>query len=223
MSPERPELTVDLLLRAYSAGVFPMADDWSDPNWYWVDPELRGILPLDQFHLPRSLRKIVRHAPFDVRVDTAFRDVVLACAQSTPDRPKTWINPVILAGYQKLFALGHAHSVECWHQDRLVGGLYGVSLGAAFFGESMFSRVTDASKVALVHLVGRLKFGGFRLLDTQFVTSHLATFGAIEVPRDTYLNLLDQAISTDASFYRFAPPPGPAGAAAVLQAVTQTS
>ena len=179
-------LTPQILLRAYAAGVFPMAEDRDDPTLYWVDPEKRGVLPFETFHVPRSLAKTIRQDPFEVRIDSAFVQVIESCAAPARGRETTWINDEIIALYSGLFDMGHAHSVECWQGDRLVGGLYGVSLGGAFFGESMFSRETDASKIALVHLVGRLLAGGFLLLDTQFVTEHLSRFGAIEIPRDEY-------------------------------------
>ncbi len=195
-------LTVDILLRAYAAGVFPMADSRHGRSLYWVDPEWRGIIPFDGFHVPRRLRKTVRKGTFDVRADTAFEQVILACAEPAPGRRDTWITAEIARAYTDLFRRGLAHSIECWHEDRLVGGLYGVSLGAAFFGESMFSRATDASKVALVHLVARLVAGGYRLLDTQFITDHLAQFGAVEIPRRAYRRQLDTAIAGRAEFPR---------------------
>jgi leucyl/phenylalanyl-tRNA--protein transferase len=184
----------DLLLRAYSIGVFPMADSRHARDIFWVEPKKRGILPLDGFRLSRSLAKTLRSDRFTVTADTAFAKVVASCAESTPLRPDTWINPSIERAYAELHQRGYAHSIECWQEGRLVGGLYGVRLGAAFFGESMFSRVRDASKVALAHLVARLRFGGFRLLDCQFITSHLASLGAVEIGRDTYVGLLDSAI-----------------------------
>jgi leucyl/phenylalanyl-tRNA--protein transferase len=215
----------DVLLRAYAFGVFPMAEARDDPQLYWIDPERRGILPLNAFHLPRRLRRTVRAAPFEIRIDTSFRQVMLGCAETGADREGTWINDRILDLYGELFARGHAHSVECWQSGRLVAGLYGVSLGAVFFGESMFSRETDASKVALVHLVARLIMGGYRLLDTQFVTSHLKQFGAIEISRDSYRAKLHEATVEHADFNRM---PldygvGAAGAEAVLQVLSQTS
>ena len=193
-------LTAELLLRAYSVGLFPMAEDRDDPNLHWIDPEVRGVIPLDRFHVPRRLARTVRQGDFDVRVDTAFEPVMAACAEATPQRPKTWINDTILTLFGELFARGFAHSVECWRDDRLVGGLYGIALRGAFFGESMFSRERDASKVALVHLVERLRRGGFTLLDTQFVTAHLTAFGAAEVPRDAYRELLARAMKVTATF-----------------------
>lgn len=194
------ELTPELLLRAYAYGVFPMAESREDPELYWFDPERRGILPLEDFHIPRKLRRTVRRGAFHVTSDRAFRDVMEACRAPAPDRPESWINDRIVDLYCELHAAGHAHSVETWVGDELAGGLYGVSLGAAFFGESMFSRVTDASKVALVHLVARLALGGFRLLDTQFVTSHLSQFGATEIPRSVYKSRLQEAIHKPAVF-----------------------
>jgi leucyl/phenylalanyl-tRNA---protein transferase len=193
-------LTPELLLRAYAAGIFPMAEDAEDRDVFWVDPEQRGVLPLDKFHLPRRLRRIIRHDLFEVRCDSAFREVVRGCAEPRPERPKTWINDEIVRLYSELFELGFAHSVECWHGGALVGGLYGVALGGAFFGESMFSRVSEASKVALAQLVARLRRGGFRLLDTQFVTAHLERFGAIEIPRRQYHRELAAALEVEAYF-----------------------
>jgi leucyl/phenylalanyl-tRNA---protein transferase len=194
------QLTPDLLLRAYAGGVFPMAENADDPEIFWVEPKRRGIMPLDRFHIPKSLAKTVRQDRFEVRVDTAFADVMAACAQSRPERPQTWINKSILEGYVALHGIGHAHSVECWRAGSLVGGLYGVSLRGAFFGESMFSLETDASKVALVHLVARLKAGGFSLLDTQFTTDHLAHFGTVEISRTVYQRKLQAALKIAGDF-----------------------
>jgi leucyl/phenylalanyl-tRNA--protein transferase len=194
-------LTPELLLRAYAAGIFPMAEDAHDPEVFWVDPEQRGVLPLDGFHLPRRFRRTLRQEIFEVRCDTAFGEVVRGCAEPRPERPKTWINDEIVRIYTALFDLGHAHSVECWHKGALMGGLYGVSLGGAFFGESMFSRERDASKVALAHLVLRLTLGGFQLLDTQFLTRHLAQFGAEEINRAEYRLRLAEAVKAKAAFY----------------------
>lgn len=189
-----PAITPDILLRAYSIGLFPMAESADDPEIFWVEPEVRGILPLDGFHVSKSLAKTVRRRPFDIRFDTAFDEVIAACAEPAPDRPSTWINSTIRRLYGNLHKMGHAHSVEAFEGDELVGGLYGVSLGAAFFGESMFSRRTNASKICLVHLVERLKAHGFILLDTQFTTEHLKTFGAIDIAKDDYLKLLREAV-----------------------------
>jgi leucyl/phenylalanyl-tRNA---protein transferase len=208
-------LTPELLLQAYAVGIFPMAESADDPELFWVDPKRRGIIPLDAFHVPRRLRRIVRQNLFTVRCDTAFEAVMHGCAESSDKRPNTWINDEILELYTGLFERGAAHSVECWHDGELVGGLYGVSLGGAFFGESMFSRVTDASKVALVHLVARLRHGGYRLLDTQFLTPHLAQFGAIEITRARYHRLLGEALRYRAVFPRDLPAgAGALGAAA---------
>jgi len=189
-----PAITPDILLRAYSIGLFPMAESADDPEIFWVEPELRGILPLDQFHVSKSLAKSVRKTLFDIRFDTAFERVIALCAEPAEDRPSTWINVTIRKLYSELHRMGHAHSVEAWEGDELVGGLYGVSLGSAFFGESMFSRRSNASKICLVHLVERLKANGFTLLDTQFTTEHLKSFGAIDVPKDDYLKLLRKAV-----------------------------
>jgi leucyl/phenylalanyl-tRNA--protein transferase len=193
-------LTPDLLLRAYAAGIFPMAESADDPELYWVDPAQRGILPLDKFHLPKRLARTVRSERFIVTCDRDFIGVMRGCAEATAERPQTWINDEILAVYSALYKSGHAHSVEAYNEGELVGGLYGVSLGGAFFGESMFSRVTDASKVALVHLIAHLIRGGYRLLDTQFVTDHLRHFGTIEISRARYRHLLAEALKTDAYF-----------------------
>ncbi len=195
-------LTPDILLKAYAAGIFPMAETADDPELFWVDPRWRGILPLDAFHMPRRLRRVVRQGHFTVRCDTAFEAVMRGCAEASDKRPNTWINDEILRLYEGLFARGAAHSVECWHEGELAGGLYGVALGAAFFGESMFSRITDASKVALVHLVARLRQGGYRLLDTQFLTPHLQQFGGIEISRARYRRLLAEALRYRAVFPR---------------------
>lgn len=213
-------LTPDLLLRAYAYGVFPMGEDRDDPKVFWVDPPQRGIFPLDSFHVPRRLARLVAADRFSVSHDTGFRDVMRACAEPAPGRTRTWINDTIIDVYCELFARGFAHSIECRLDGELVGGLYGVSIGAAFFGESMFSRERDASKVALVHLVGRLRAGGFRLLDAQFTTAHLKQFGAIDIDRRHYQRLLDQALAVEADFYRLA---GGATSEELLQSVSQTS
>lgn len=193
-----PPLTPEILLRAYAEGLFPMAEQRDDPTLFWVSPEQRGILPLDAFHIPRRLARTVRGDRFAVTMDHAFVDVMRACAQVVPGRPQTWINDEIVRLYTALHVTGRAHSVECWQDGALVGGLYGVSLGAAFFGESMFSRARDASKVALVHLVAQMIRGGYELLDTQFLTEHLRGFGALEIPRVVYLAKLNAAIARTA-------------------------
>ena len=194
-------VTPSLLLRAYACGIFPMADSATDPTLYWVEPRIRGVLPLDEFHLPRRLARTVRSDLFEVRLDTDFEAVISGCAAPRGGRQQdTWINEPIRRLYGELFRMGHVHTVEAWRDERMVGGLYGVKLGAAFFGESMFSTARDASKVALVHLVARLKAGGFRLLDVQFMTAHLSQFGAVEVPRDDYVRLLDEAVGLEADF-----------------------
>ncbi len=203
-------LTPEVLLAAYAAGVFPMAESADDPELFWVDPQRRGILPLDAFHVSRRLRRALRREPFTIRCDSAFEAVVRGCAEATEKRPNTWINDEIVRLYGALFARGAAHSVEAWREGALVGGLYGVSIGAAFFGESMFSRATDASKAALVHLVARLRLGGYRLLDTQFLTPHLARFGGVEISRARYRRLLAQALGYRA-FFPGALPEGSAG------------
>jgi leucyl/phenylalanyl-tRNA---protein transferase len=196
-------ITPQILLQAYAAGVFPMAESAHDNSLYWVDPDERGIIPLDNFHVSRSLRKSVRHAGFEIRIDTCFSEVMLQCAVTSATRKETWINKRILALYGQLHKIHCAHSVETWKDGELVGGLYGVKIGAAFFGESMFSRKSDASKVALVHLVARLKFGGFTLLDAQFVNPHLVQFGSKAVSKKQYHDLLEPALERDADFFAF--------------------
>jgi leucyl/phenylalanyl-tRNA--protein transferase len=213
-------LTPELLLQAYSVGVFPMAESRHASFLYWIDPERRGIIPLDKVHVPYKLRRTMRRKEFEVTCDRAFGDVIEKCAEPTARRPDTWINDEILRLYNRLFELGHAHSIECWREGKLVGGLYGVSIRSAFFGESMFSRTTDASKVALMHLIARLRKGGFRLLDSQFVTDHLRQFGAIEVPRAKYQALLHAALGRDADFYSDL---SDVELSAFLQSSTQTS
>ncbi|MBP1874654.1 leucyl/phenylalanyl-tRNA--protein transferase [Ensifer adhaerens] len=198
---KQPDVTPDMLLRAYSIGLFPMADSADDPELFWVEPEIRGVIPLDGFHVSRSLAKTIRKSHLDIRFNTAFEAVMEGCAAPAPDRPTTWINSKIRALYATLHSMGYAHSVEAWEDGALVGGLYGVSLGSAFFGESMFSRRTDASKICLVHLVERLRAKGFELLDTQFTTEHLKSFGAIDVPKAEYeIMLADAMNSPDLTF-----------------------
>ena len=194
------EITPELLLRAYACGIFPMAESADDPTLFWVEPRQRGVMPLNSFHVPRRLRRLVAEDAFEIRVDTDFESVIDGCAAPAPGREKTWINGRIRAVYSALFAIGPCHTVEVWREGLLVGGLYGVSLGGAFFGESMFHREANASKVALVHLAARLKSGGFALLDAQFITTHLSQFGAIEIPRRAYLKRLDAAVQIHADF-----------------------
>jgi len=194
------DITPEVLLRAYACGIFPMAESADDPSLFWVEPEMRGIIPLEGFHVPERLARTVGATPYTVQVDRDFDAVIDGCAEPKQSRDKTWINGRIRQLYRGLFAIGHCHSVEVYDGDVLVGGLYGVSIGRAFFGESMFHRARDASKIALVHLVARLRAGGYRLLDTQFVTSHLRTFGAVEVPKRRYQRLLEEAIAGDADF-----------------------
>jgi leucyl/phenylalanyl-tRNA--protein transferase len=208
------------LLRAYAVGIFPMAESRNDEEIHWIDPDYRGVLPLETIHIPRKLRRILRRGTFEVSCDTAFAQVIRCCASPAPGRRDTWINPTIEKLYCDLHEMGFAHSIECWRDGVLVGGLYGVALGAAFFGESMFTRVPDASKVALTHLAGRLTKGGFRLLDTQFETPHLRQFGVVEIPREDYRVQLASAVRASAQF--------PAELddtelEAFLQSITQTS
>lgn len=191
----------DILLRAYASGVFPMAEEADDPEIFWVKPERRGIIPLDAFHVPRSLKKTIRQNRFEIRIDTDFEGVIAGCASGTGSRARTWINHPIRLSYEKLFEIGHCHTVEAWKDGNLVGGLYGVSLQRAFFGESMFTRERDASKVCLAHLVEHMKERGFILLDTQFLTSHLAQFGAVEVPQRRYHRMLEEALEGEAQFW----------------------
>ncbi|MBV9757702.1 MAG: leucyl/phenylalanyl-tRNA--protein transferase [Alphaproteobacteria bacterium] len=207
MSRRSFQVTPELMLRAYRAGLFPMAETRRGERLYWLDPEQRGVLPLDRFHLPRRLKRTVLAGRFAVAADTDFHGVLRGCATPMPGREDTWINAEIERLFGELHRLGWAHSLECRDNGRLVGGLYGVALGGAFFGESMFSHARDASKVALVHLVARLRLGGFRLLDTQFVTVHLAQFGAEEVPREDYKHMLANAAERPA---RWLPNPDPA-------------
>jgi leucyl/phenylalanyl-tRNA---protein transferase len=219
MSRRVVDITAELMLRAYRHGLFPMAETRRGERLFWLDPERRGILPLDRFHLSRRLRRTVLADVFDVTADHDFAATIAGCATPVPGRDDTWINPQIERLFSELHRLGYAHSVECRQGGTLVGGLYGVAIGAAFFGESMFSFVTDASKVALVHLVARLRLGGFRLLDTQFVTTHLTQFGAIEIPRDAYRARLAAALETPA---RWLPAPDPAALQAEIRALGQT-
>ena len=200
------EVTTDLMLRAYRAGLFPMAETRRGERLYWLDPERRGVLPLDGFHLPRRLARTVLSGTYEVTVNRDFAGVIAGCAAAAPGREDTWINTDIERLFGELHRMGHAHSVETREAGALVGGLYGVALGGVFFGESMFSRARDASKVALVQLVARLRLGGYRLLDTQFVTSHLSQFGAVEVPRSDYKALLAASINVEASWLVDPPP-----------------
>ena len=214
-----PDFDARDLLDCYARGVFPMADARDDERVFLIDPERRGIIPLDGLHVSKRLARTVRAEPYKIRIDTAFHEVVLACAASGPGRTETWINHVIEKLYLELFELGFAHSVECWKDGALVGGLYGVSLQGAFFGESMFSRARDASKVALVHLVARLIAGGYRLLDAQFMTEHLSQFGAMEISRTDYHRKLGFAMGSGADFQRAEAMAG----AAALQVISQAS
>jgi leucyl/phenylalanyl-tRNA--protein transferase len=201
MSRRSFEVTPELMLRAYSIGIFPMAETRDSDRLYWLDPERRGILPLDGFHLPRRLYRTVLSGAYSVTVDRDFAAVIAGCAAPKPGREETWINPEIERLFTALHRMGHAHSVETWQDGVLVGGLYGVSLGGAFYGESMFSRARDASKVALVHLVARLRLGGYALLDTQFVTAHLAQFGTVEISRYVYKTRLAEALTVHARWH----------------------
>ncbi len=207
LAPGPHRLTPEILVRAYSAGIFPMSESRHDPSIFWVDPQMRGVLPLDNFHVSRSLGKTVRKQRFEVCFNRDFRAVIEACAETPRPDQGTWINDQIIEAYTELHGLGLAHSVECRLGEKLVGGLYGVSLNGAFCGESMFSHVTDASKVALVHLASRMKLCRMRLLDTQFITDHLQTFGAIEIPARHYLMRLEEALRSEARFQPNVSPP----------------
>ena len=214
------EITPQVLLKAYACGIFPMAESAHDNALYWIDPDKRGVIPLDRFRIPRRLRRTLRADLYEIRVDTAFAAVIDGCAAPAKGRRSTWINDRIRRLYGELFELGHCHSVEAWADGKLVGGLYGVRLGRAFFGESMFSRARDASKVALVHLVARLVSGGFTLLDTQFVTDHLRSLGAEEVPRDAYHRALERALVGQGEFFKM---PSDLPPDELLQVFSQTS
>lgn len=197
----RADITPEILLRAYAVGIFPMAQDADDPGLFWVEPERRGFFPLDGIHVSRRLARTIRQDAFEIRIDHDFDAVLEGCAAPADGRDKTWISGRIRQLYGELFDLGHCHTVEAWQDGRLVGGLYGVRLGAAFFGESMFHRARDASKVAFVHLAARLRHGGFRLLDAQFVTDHLASLGAVELPRAEYAEILRDAVEGQAEWW----------------------
>jgi leucyl/phenylalanyl-tRNA---protein transferase len=210
------EITPQVLLKAYSCGIFPMAESADDPALYWIEPQHRGLLPLDKVHVPGRLARTIRTTDFQVRIDTNFSGVIEGCASSRPGRNSTWINSRIRSLYQELFNMGHCHTVEVWSGDKLAGGLYGVALAGAFFGESMFSYERDASKIALVHLAARLVFGGFRLLDTQFVTDHLRQFGTIEVGREEFHRQLDLSLQSKGDFLALSKTVKPAEVLAIL-------
>ncbi len=214
------KITPDIVLKAYATGIFPMSEGRDEPEMFWVDPEKRGVLPLDGFHLPRRLRRTVRQDAFTIRIDSAFEGVMSACAEPASGRWTTWINREIQELFTELHQRGFAHSIEAWEGDELVGGLYGIALGAAFFGESMFSRRTDASKVALVHLIARLRLASFRLLDTQFITEHLRQFGAVEISRADYHSRLTRALS---EYSDFSLSGKSLSSSTVLQSIAQTS
>ncbi|HRK17879.1 MAG TPA: leucyl/phenylalanyl-tRNA--protein transferase [Hyphomicrobiaceae bacterium] len=212
------EITPEVLLKAYACGIFPMAEAEDDPALYWIEPQLRGVLPLDRVHVPRRLARTVRQGVFEVRVDTDFEGVIRGCGAQRPGRQTTWINEKIRKLYRALFQRGYCHTVETWRDGQLVGGLYGVALGGAFFGESMFSTERDASKVALVHLAGRLITGGFTLLDCQFITDHLAQFGTEEIERDAFHLRLEEALKIPADFLKL---PADAGGLEVLDIIAR--
>ncbi len=214
------DITPQVLLKAYACGIFPMAESANDPTLYWIEPEERGILPLDQVRVPKRLARTIRQQKFQIKIDNDFAGVIAGCAASRTGRRTTWINTRIAELYGELFRMGHCHTIEAWRDGRLVGGLYGVHLGGAFFGESMFSAEADASKVALVYLVARLIHGGFKLLDTQFVTEHLRQFGATEISRPEFHKLLAEALQVHSGFHELPRGLSPSG---VLQLVSQTS
>ena len=195
------DITTENLLSAYSQGIFPMAENRDDPNLFWVEPEIRGILPINNMHIPRRLKRTLKDCRYQVSSDIDFNGVIEGCYSLSKKRQETWINEKIEMLYKSLFRLGYAHSVEVWFNNKLVGGLYGLAIGGAFIGESMFSKEKDASKIALCHLVARLEKGNFKLLDTQFLTDHLAQFGCYEITRGAYKSLLANAIATNAKFY----------------------
>ena len=211
------EITPQVLLKAYTCGIFPMAESADDPALYWIEPQQRGVLMLDEMHVPRRLAKSIRQGVYDVRIDSDFEGVITGCAASRPGRRTTWINPKIRSLYGELFQMGYCHTVETWRAGELVGGLYGVALNGAFFGESMFSTARDASKVALAHLCARLRFGGFSLLDTQFVTEHLRQFGTIEIDRTEFHARLEKALAHKADFLALPPGAGPARVLDILR------
>ncbi len=203
------EITPQVLLKAYSCGIFPMAESADDPQLYWIEPQVRGILPLDRVEVPKRLERTIRQQPYEIRIDTDFEGVIAGCAASRPGRRTTWINERIRKLYRELHRLGYCHTVEVWHEGQLVGGLYGVALGGAFFGESMFSEMRDASKIALIYLCARLISGGFVMLDTQFVTDHLRQFGTIEVDRPDFHRQLERALRTEGDFFHLEREPTP--------------
>ncbi len=203
------EITPQVLLKAYTCGIFPMAESADDPQLYWIEPQARGVLPLDSMTVPKRLQRTIRQEPYEIRVDSDFDGVIAGCAASRPGRRTTWINERIRKLYRELHRLGYCHTVEAWHEGQLVGGLYGVALGGAFFGESMFSEMRDASKIALVYLCARLIHGGFVMLDTQFVTDHLKQFGTIEVERAEFHRQLERALRTEGDFFRLEQEPTP--------------
>jgi leucyl/phenylalanyl-tRNA--protein transferase len=227
--PRNRRLDPDMLLKAYASGIFPMAEAADSNDVFWVEPRRRGVLPLDRFHVPRSLLKALKQDRFHFTADRCFADVVAACAAPAPGRQQTWINGLIHEACLALHARGHAHSIEAWTPDgQLAGGLYGVRLGGAFFGESMFTHVTNGSKAALAALIVRLRFGGFRLLDTQFITEHLARFGTVEIERKTYRSLLASALPVAADWSALdrlptTTVPGPVSGQLIAQLLTHTS
>jgi leucyl/phenylalanyl-tRNA--protein transferase len=208
---EKPllEITPQVLLKAYACGIFPMAESADDPQLYWIEPQARGVLPLDAVQIPRRLQRTIRQHPYDIRIDCSFEGVINGCAASRPGRRSTWINDRIRGLYRELSRLGYCHTVEAWQAGRLVGGLYGVALGGAFFGESMFSEARDASKIALVYLCARLIEGGFTMLDTQFVTDHLRQFGTVEVDKNEFHRQLEAALKLEGDFFRLEQQPTP--------------
>lgn len=208
------------LLKAYTLGYFPMARARDDANAVWVLPDERGVIPLDRAHAPKRLLRLLKAEPFEIRIDSAFPQVIAACAEATKARPDTWINDAIIETYTELHFQGHAHSVECWKDGKLAGGLYGVVLGAAFCGESMFSRTTNASKIAMLHLIARLRIGGFHFIDAQFYNEHLTQFGLIGMANADYQVILENALDAEADFFAAGDQPS---IGRVVQSITQTS
>ncbi len=199
-TPSAHALTPDLVIKAYMLGIFPMAKNAEEESLFWVQPDMRGVIPLNNYHVPKRLQRVMKSHIFDVRIDTAFDDVIHNCAKRSDARPDTWLNQPLKTVFKQLHTLGYAHSVECWHNNTLVGGLYGVALGGAFFGESMFHTMTDASKVALVSLILHLNHQGFVLLDTQFITEHLKQFGCVEIPHEEFTIILGEALAVETEF-----------------------
>ena len=210
----------ETILKGYSLGIFPMSESFDDPNVYWINPKKRGVIPINNFKISKSLRKEIKKKKFKITINKNFNEIITNCAKKTKKRPTTWINKEIIKLYSNLHEIGHAHSIEAWFQNKLVGGLYGVSLGSAFFGESMFSNITNASKICLIYLIANLKIKGFTLLDTQFINSHLKKLGAIEISRKKYLKMLGNSLKKNANFNKKV---SQSSIYDIIQSMTQTS